>query len=1557
MWTEAQLPRAPRRRPVLRGRPTVVVLAIVSMTLLASFAAIGSSSGGASTGRAPGPVASLATGTAQAPVVAPYGTAGPARSAPFDGAGRSSSVPFVPKLGHFTLPGPRLSGWGASGVPPGAEALGTALAGSGSAPTASAASTPAWDNRFCAGLWPWAANDSASQSYYANGCYGHDEPGIEFYSGLNGSGGNVTWNVTLPVDRSATQNQSDLYVAIWFGMTLNDPMAWMHQCFLELQFYPDQSWTNPGPTNPSATANGVWVGAAVAWQIEASTGYEDPCFYQPLYLGNATSGPGYFNMTQGDHLTVTMTGWANDPAGESIVVNDLTQGTNSSLVMYNSVDHYPVDPSYATNSYENALQWTPGGEYPVVFAFENGHAGNPSYPSNNSYGGCSPGKPPASPTYPSVPCPSYDPSSWANDTLHPWRIGTPTFFNAAARSTPAQVAFTQDFGGAAAIASIGGGACSGQLGSAWCSYPWYSYSCAAQAFEFGATDYPGVSADFGQYNEYSQVLETNGLGFGFFPPTNFSIPACGRAAYNVTVAPTGSPGGAVYFLSSAVTSSTAFGPLLPGEYSIRPYAPAGAGFTGWTTTGGVSILGSAADPWATLVVTGPGAVRAVFGSAPTTAVTFEDTGTTLPGSIVLSAARLYTDGAPLATMANGSAYALSPGIYGVQALAPPGSNFSGWSVAGTGVSIAPDYFPYAWLDVSAAGGNATLTATYAPSSSTDTAYVYVSGNGTATLNGTSTSSFLALTLSVGAYAFTSAPAPGWAYAGLYYGSSAVITDFNPVTNVSLENGSSYLYVYFTPLPVRITLDDAPAIGGTISADYGTTFLPNGATVTGVPGDSFFAAAANAGYAFTSWSVNSSLAADVLAPTASVTVVLVNASVTLTAHFAAATYRSTVAFAAVPAAGGSIEFNGVPYTNGTSNTSVANGTYLLTPVPAPGYSVVGPIVVNGSAVLTSTYLGTGLTVNGSAAVTVDFARAPVPVYPVTFVANVPYGVTAALGNVSLTSGSTAWVSTGSYALNVTVLGNETFEGWSPGPGLHIGSVPSIGTTLNVSGPGSFTALVAPFGVATARVSPNPADVGVPVTFVANVSGAGPYTFAWSLPAGCAGANASTVACAVAAGGSYPVSVNVTDGFGAFGRSPVTTLVVHGPVGAGLSFSPGTIDLGMTANVTVVVTGGTGPFSYAWGAVPAGCTGTGASLRCTPTISGTLVATVNVSDAFGRSSLATAFLIVNPRPSVSAFLASPPVTDVGVTSTLTVSVTGGTGPFVYAYSGLPAGCAGATTATFACTPAAAGSFVVRVNVTDTYGYVATETAPLTVDPAPALGPLTATRTLLDVGMTTSLSSAPSGGTTPYAYSWSALPPGCVGVNASSLACTPVAPATVTVIVTMTDARGASAQASVALTVDPRPSISLFAVSAASVAVGGSVTFSLTATGGTGGLAVRYSALPPGCTGVNVTSITCAPSAAGAYSVGVRVTDALGQSANATVALTVTSSAPGFLSTTQGDLTIGLLVLAAVVLLGVALLLRRRRGRGSSGPPAAWNAGADAGGNGAGPAGRGPPPEGPA
>lgn len=83
---------------------------------------------------------------------------------------------------------------------------------------------------------------------------------------------------------------------------------------------------------------------------------------------------------------------------------------------------------------------------------------------------------------------------------------------------------------------------------------------------------------------------------------------------------------------------------------------------------------------------------------------------------------------------------------------------------------------------------------------------------------------------------------------------------------------------------------------------------------------------------------------------------------------------------------------------------------------------------------------------------------------------------------------------------------------------------------------------------------------------------------------------------------------------------------------------------------------------------------------------------------------------------------------------------------------------------------------------------------------------------------------------------------------------------------------------------PTISTFSASPSTITLGSSVRFTVTATGGTGGLTYAYADLPSGCSSGNVSALTCTPTATGGFTITVTVTDVAGQSATATVELIV-------------------------------------------------------------------------
>jgi hypothetical protein len=951
-------------------------------------------------------------------------------------------------------------------MPPGWEALQGAASpnsgggwGNGGAGNSTASG---WDNRFCAGVWPGFPSASGSpQGTYASECYGHDEPGIDFYSTLPGSGGNVSWNVTLPTDRSPTLNQSNLYSAIWFGMTLSDPAAWMDQCFLELQFYPDQTFYNPGPLFPNDTVNGAWIGAAVAWQIQASTGFENPCFYEPLYL-NGHPGPAFLNMTQGDNILVTMAGSTTSTTGEKLVIHDQTNGQSSTIVLYNSTGGFPLNPSYTANDYENGLQWTPGGEYPVVFAFETGHAGNPDWPSNNSYGGCSPGAQ-STPGDPAAPCPSYDPGSWANDTATSWKIQVPMFFNLQRSTQAAQVAFTQDFGGIDLDSQIGGTGCADAAGSAWCSYPWYSYSCASQAFEFGATDYATFSSDFGKYNEYAQQPQENALGFSFYPPTNFSVPTCADPSYTVTVSSSGTGAGAAFFLSHAYSASAAVPGVGPGTYSLNAINSGGGKFDHWVTTGLVSVA-IKTSAYTSLTVTGSGTVSAVFSTtARTTKLTFLD----LPsGTIGLDPSLTFSgpltgDGNPVGTFVNGGTHSLSPGIYSVQAYPSAGYVFSSWSTS-VGLTAASTSMPYTWLVVTGTSTTGSLTAHYTKSgSSSEPVDLDVFGNGSVTFLG-HTVAGSATTIgtgffhpSVGTYPISGTAGSGANTVQWFYGAAAVMTNFSASSEVTLEAGPTQIDAVFSEL-APVTLSDSPTTGGAI------TFVPpfgpsaarsSGSTETLSPGTYTVVADPFTGMDFSGWSVSGG--ATVAAPTDLVTNVTVVSAATVTASYTIASKTVGVKFVPTPSGEGSVQLDGMSqYATSTTNATVSLGLHTVSAIPAPGF--LFSHWTGGSKVLllgASTATDQLINVTGTgSSLTATFTPGT---YPFTFVAIQGPGsnITVKVNGVILHSGDTEYLPSGHYSAPFAGGGIGFNGGWTATSNITFTNRSTTTSSFVVAGSGT------------------------------------------------------------------------------------------------------------------------------------------------------------------------------------------------------------------------------------------------------------------------------------------------------------------------------------------------------------------------------------------------------------------------------------------------------------------------------------------------------------------------
>ena len=278
-----------------------------------------------------------------------------------------------------------------------------------------------------------------------------------------------------------------------------------------------------------------------------------------------------------------------------------------------------------------------------------------------------------------------------------------------------------------------------------------------------------------------------------------------------------------------------------------------------------------------------------------------------------------------------------------------------------------------------------------------------------------------------------------------------------------------------------------------------------------------------------------------------------------------------------------------------------------------------------------------------------------------------------------------------------------------------------------------------------------------------------------------------------------------------------------------------------------------------------------------------------------SAAVPIAISSPSPpSVSSFTAFRSPIDVGWTTYLNVSASGGTGALSYAFSGLPAGCASSNVPSLPCTPAVTGTFAVRVYANDTAAHSATTTASLIVNPSSAGGPtisgFTATPSSVSLGSMTTFSVSASGGTGALSHAYAGLPSGCSSSDTASLPCTSTAAGTFTVRVYVNDSAAQSATTTTSLTVNPSsggPVISRFSANPSSLTLGVSTTLTVSASGGTGTLAYAYAGLPPGCVTSDTASLTCTPGTSGSFTIRVYVNDTTSRSATAIASLTVSPS----------------------------------------------------------------------
>jgi large repetitive protein len=526
---------------------------------------------------------------------------------------------------------------------------------------------------------------------------------------------------------------------------------------------------------------------------------------------------------------------------------------------------------------------------------------------------------------------------------------------------------------------------------------------------------------------------------------------------------------------------------------------------------------------------------------------------------------------------------------------------------------------------------------------------------------------------------------------------------------------------------------------------------------------------------------------------------------------------------------------IPYTytwtggagSNATATGLTAGTYTVSILDNNGCTSSATVTITQPTTLSATANTTANVTcngndNGSASSSVTGGTAPYT-----------YAWTGGAGSSSGATGLTA----GTYTLNVT--DNNGCASSATAIITQPANALSVSTTINSN--------VTCNGISNGSAS---SDVS---------GGTSPYTYAWTGGAG-NNANASGLSA-----GTY--TVGVTDNNGCTNSATVT---ITQPAN-GLSVST-TITANVSCNGNAngsalsSVSGGEIPYTYAWTG------GAGSNANASNLTAGTY--TVSVKDNNGCTGSATAIITQPSTLGATANTTADVTCNGNDNGSASSSVTGGTAPYTYAWTGGAGSNATATGLT-------AGTYTL--NVTDNNGCASSATAIIT---EPTLLSTTANTTAnvsCNGGDNGTASSSTTGGTMPYTYAWSSG----AGSNATATGL-----AAGTYSISVTDSHGCTSSAIVNIT-QPTSGLSVSASTTTNVSCHGDANGSASSAVSGGTSPYTYAWTGGAGNNTNASNLT-----AGTYTLSV--TDNNGCSGSATVTITQPATSLSVSANTTANVT---------------------------------------------------------
>ncbi len=333
------------------------------------------------------------------------------------------------------------------------------------------------------------------------------------------------------------------------------------------------------------------------------------------------------------------------------------------------------------------------------------------------------------------------------------------------------------------------------------------------------------------------------------------------------------------------------------------------------------------------------------------------------------------------------------------------------------------------------------------------------------------------------------------------------------------------------------------------------------------------------------------------------------------------------------------------------------------------------------------------------------------------------------------------------------------------------------------------------------------------------------------------------------------------------------------------------------ITLALSGGTAT-SVAVASAPLHglATASGTSISYTPAAgySGPDSFTYTASNLSGTSSPATVTLTVTaPTLVLTPAAGALPAGQAGTAYSQSFSSTGGSAPYSYTSSGVPAGLTlDAASGVLSGTPASPGSYNLSVSVTDQHGAVGNANYTLSIagGPVPVANPVSAAIAANSSG---SIALSLAGGTATSVAVVTAPMHGSAMARGLTITYTPVAgfSGTDSFTYTASNASGTSPAATVNLTISaPTLIVSPAAGSLPAATIGARYSQALSVSGGSSPYRFSATGLPSGLN-IDASSgtISGTPSEAGSATIAVQITDATGATLNVAYSLSIGGTLP--------------------------------------------------------------------